>query len=523
MTLLVAALGLVYMAQIQRHLDTLAREGMTRITLVGEMRDAVNAGAIAVRNLVLLTDEAEMENETQRIAAQKRTYEASSRKLAALMQSPVEKAAYARIAEAQALAGPVIERAMAFAFGNPIEATRVLIDEARPAHAHWLASLDALVALERRAAAEAVAAADAAYAQAQALMLAMTVFALAAGGLLGWRVMRSVSSRIGHAAHVAQTVASGDLTSRIEVDSQDEVGALKGALKQMNASLVAIVGRVRAGTETLSVASREIASGHADLSRRTESQAASLEETASSMEELTGTVRQNADNARLANRLVGTTSEIAVRGGQVVGEVVATMATIKASSNRIADITGVIDGIAFQTNILALNAAVEAARAGEQGRGFAVVASEVRSLAQRSASAAKEIKMLIEDSVSQVDAGGALVSEAGRTMGDIVAAVGRVAGIMGEIAEASAEQTAGIEQVNQAIAQMDEITQQNAALVEQATAATESLQHQAAELVDAVSVFRVEGMQSHASAPAAMPTPRRRAALKLVAPRRRSA
>ncbi|HEY8606887.1 MAG TPA: methyl-accepting chemotaxis protein, partial [Noviherbaspirillum sp.] len=250
----------------------------------------------------------------------------------------------------------------------------------------------------------------------------------------------------------------------------------------------------------IGVASREIASGNADLSSRTESQASSLEETASSMEELTSTVKQNAENARQANQLVVSASDVALRGGEVVGQVVQTMASIKDSSRKIVDIIGVIDGIAFQTNILALNAAVEAARAGEQGRGFAVVAAEVRSLAQRSAGAAKEIKSLIGDSVEKVDAGSNLVDVAGKTMGEIVTSVKHVADIMNEISAASQEQSSGIEEVNRAIAQMDEMTQQNAALVEQAAAAADSMQTQAAALAQAVAVFRVDGAAAAAAA-----------------------
>jgi methyl-accepting chemotaxis protein len=259
----------------------------------------------------------------------------------------------------------------------------------------------------------------------------------------------------------------------------------------MNDSLMTTVGQVRLGTETISTASREIANGNADLSARTEAQASSLEQTTSSMEELTSTVKQNAENARQANQLVVSASDVATRGGDVVGQVVETMGSIKESSRKIVDIIGVIDGIAFQTNILALNAAVEAARAGEQGRGFAVVASEVRSLAQRSAAAAKEIKTLIGDSVEKVDVGSRLVDQAGRTMDEIVTSVRHVADIMNEIASASAEQSSGIEQVNRAVSQMDEMTQQNAALVEQAAAAAASMQDQAVTLAQAVAVFRL--------------------------------
>jgi len=265
------------------------------------------------------------------------------------------------------------------------------------------------------------------------------------------------------------------------------------ALQDMNASLGGIVGEVRDTTDMITTASKEIAAGNSELSQRTEQQASSLEETASSMEELTSTVKQNAENAKHANQLAATASDIAVKGGQAVGDVVQTMASISTSSKKIVDIISVIEGIAFQTNILALNAAVEAARAGEQGRGFAVVASEVRNLAQRSAAAAKEIKTLIGDSVDKVDAGSKQVDQAGATMSEIVTAVKRVTDIMAEIAAASDEQSTGIEQVNQAIIQMDEVTQQNAALVEEAAAAAESMQEQANNLFAAVSVFKVAG------------------------------
>ena len=291
----------------------------------------------------------------------------------------------------------------------------------------------------------------------------------------------------------ARGIASGDLTQKIVVNSSNEVGELQTALNDMNASLTKIVGQVRAGTDTIFTASSEIASGNMDLSARTELQAGTLEKTASSMHELTATVNQNADDARRANQLAMSASEVAVKGGAVVAQVVDTMASINASSRKIVDIISVIDGIAFQTNILALNAAVEAARAGEQGRGFAVVASEVRSLAGRSADAAKEIKKLIDDSVSKVDAGGTLVHQAGETMTEIVASIKHVTDIMGNIAAASAEQTAGIERVNDAITEMNKVTQQNAALVEQAAAGAQSLQDQAGHLEQVVSVFKLGG------------------------------
>ncbi|HEY1043173.1 MAG TPA: methyl-accepting chemotaxis protein [Telluria sp.] len=326
-------------------------------------------------------------------------------------------------------------------------------------------------------------------------------------------IARSITRPINRAVDVAKTVASGDLTSDIDASTDDETGQLLRALKAMNDSLSEVVSEVRSGTEMVSTASAQIAAGNQDLASRTEDQASSLEETAASMEEMTATVRQNADNATQANRLAASASEVAVKGGAVMGEVVQTMDSINESSRKIADIIGVIDGIAFQTNILALNAAVEAARAGEQGRGFAVVASEVRVLAQRSAAAAKEIKSLIATSVDKVDTGCRLVEQAGSTMDEIVVSVRRVTDIMGEIAGASDEQTAGIGQINQAIIQMDQVTQQNAALVEESAAAASSLEDKAASLARTVAVFKLrESNQAKPKTPAIAVLPQKRLA-----------
>jgi methyl-accepting chemotaxis protein len=341
---------------------------------------------------------------------------------------------------------------------------------------------------------------EAIYNKARVWMIGLMIGMLLLGFVLALWIARVVSQPLGFAVDVARRVAGGDLTADIEVRSRDETGQLMQALKDMNQSLQKIVGEVRSGTDTIATASGQIAAGNQNLSQRTEEQASSLEETAASMEQLTSTVKQNADNASQANQLAVSASEVALHGGTVVTQVVSTMGAINTSSKKIVDIIGVIDGIAFQTNILALNAAVEAARAGEQGRGFAVVAAEVRSLAQRSAAAAKEIKGLIDDSVEKVGLGSRLVDQAGTTMEEIVASVRRVTDIMGEITAASQEQTAGIEQINQAISQMDQVTQQNAALVEEAAAAAASLQDQAGVLADVVGAFKLERVHGAAQA-----------------------
>ncbi len=346
-------------------------------------------------------------------------------------------------------------------------------------------------AQSKKNAAESVAAAEAANRSANIKLLITLLVTAVVGTAIVWWIVKGITRPLDQAIDIAKTVAAGDLRYDVEVRTTDEVGELLQALKQMSGNLSDIVQRVRAGTETIASASSEVAHGSMDLSTRTEQQASSLEETASSMTELTSTVRQNNENATQARRLADEASNVAVRGGATVSEVVQTMGAINESSRKIVDIIGVIDGIAFQTNILALNAAVEAARAGEQGRGFAVVAGEVRNLAHRSAAAAKEIKELIGDSVERVEAGSRLVGEAGVTMEEVVSSVGRVTAIIGEIAVATGEQSEGIEQISDAISQMDSVTQQNAALVEEAAAAAEALQQQAASLAEAVSVFKV--------------------------------
>ncbi|MDZ4074900.1 MAG: methyl-accepting chemotaxis protein [Hylemonella sp.] len=324
------------------------------------------------------------------------------------------------------------------------------------------------------------------------------------GLLIARTLSRAISGGVGYAASLASKVAQGDLSSPINPNTQDEIGTLLHSLRDMQASLAQVVSRVRQGSESVSTASAEIAQGNHDLSARTESQASALEETAASMEELSSTVKQNADNARQANQLAQTASTVAVKGGEVVAQVVGTMKGINDSARKIHDIISVIDGIAFQTNILALNAAVEAARAGEQGRGFAVVASEVRSLAGRSAEAAKEIKNLITDSVQRVEQGSAQVDQAGATMNEVVAAIRRVTDIMAEISAASTEQSQGVSQIGEAITNMDQTTQQNAALVEEMAAAASSLKGQAQDLVESVAVFKLASGASAAGSPPAL-------------------
>jgi len=384
-------------------------------------------------------------------------------------------------------------------------AQKLLFGDSRKAFAGAIDALTGMWEYNEQLGEKAAKDSQAAYRIAMLMLSLLSGMVCILGICTAWFITRSITRPINQAVKVAQTVAAGDLSSQIEVTSQDETGQLLTALKAMNDSLASIVSNVRQSSDSIATGSAQIATGNADLSQRTEEQAANLQQTAASMEELTATVKQNSDTARQANQLADSASDAAAKGGVVVGEVVSTMEAITASSKKISDIISVIDGIAFQTNILALNAAVEAARAGEQGRGFAVVASEVRILAQRSATAAKEIKTLIGESVEKVETGSRLVGDAGKSMQEIVSQVKRVNDLIAEISSASVEQTQGISQVGEAVTQLDQVTQQNAALVEESAAAAESLKHQAANLAEVVSVFKLAGDMGAGSASYAAP------------------
>ncbi|HYD79518.1 MAG TPA: methyl-accepting chemotaxis protein [Paucimonas sp.] len=502
-----AVLGITRMAQIQERLEKVVNVKNVETRLVIDMRAIVKDRTVSLRNLSLLTDADDMKPEIDRIKEQTAKYAEFEQKISTMFDgepttTAEEKTILATIKEQNAAAVPLIEKAIGLWLENkPEDATKILIKEIRPVQKKWMEALDELVALEDKLNERAAVEARQAFGSARTFMISLGLLAVIAGTVAGFAIARSILRQLGgepvYAAKIAGQIAAGDLSGDIETKSTDP-SSLLVEMKVMRDSLVNIVSQVRAGTDTIATASSEIAAGNLDLSSRTAMQAGALEKTASSMEELTATVKQNADNARQANQLAASASEVARKGGAVVGEVVHTMGSINESAKKIVDIIAVIDGIAFQTNILALNAAVEAARAGEQGRGFAVVAAEVRSLAQRSANAAKEIKALISDSVEKVDSGTKLVDQAGATMDEVVESVKRVTDIISEITAASQEQSAGIEQVNEAILDMESVTQQNAALVEQAASAAQSLQTQASELANVVTLFKLSAEQQSA-------------------------
>ena len=420
---------------------------------------------------------------------------AKAKELEGLLTLDEEKARYAQILDLRKTYQSAKELTMSAKLAGDTAGSNTVFDQRfTPAANAYEKSILDFLQLQRDSINRIAQDIDAGSERSMKLSIVLTLLMISIGVVIAFLISRSITRPIASAVTATTRIANGDLVTPIDVSGNDEIAHLLQALAAMREKLSAAIGNVQTGAVTIASASSEIAAGNLDLSSRTEQQAGSLEETAATMEQLTGTVKQNADNAGQANQLAKSASETAKKGGMAVAQVVATMDSISTSSKKIVDIIAVIDSIAFQTNILALNAAVEAARAGEQGRGFAVVAAEVRNLAQRSAAAAKDIKSLIGESVMQVTQGTELVNDAGKTMGDIVESVKRVTDIMGEIAAASIEQRSGIEQVNQALTEMDSVTQQNAALVEEAAAAAESLQNQAASLAEAVSLFQITGI-----------------------------
>ena len=493
-----AVVALTRMSELNDRVTSITQVNNKQLDAAAKMAYTVLDRSIAVRNLALMSDQDEMKSQVARIADQAAIYGKAEDEINRLLRdfdgTAEEKSLMAKIKAGEAAALPLFAKSVELGLANKKEdATQFVMKELRPVQRTWLADVQALKELKTKLNEQQAAGAAQAYAQARTILLTTTGIAMALGAWFAYRVTRSITGPINQAVKVAQTVAAGDLTSRIEATSQDETGQLLVALKVMNDSLVGIVGQVRASSDSIATGSAQIASGNADLSQRTEEQASNLQQTAASMEQLSGTVKTSAETASQANQLATRASAAAVRGRDVVVTVVNTMQDIAASSKKIADIIGVIDGIAFQTNILALNAAVEAARAGEQGRGFAVVASEVRSLAGRSADAAKEIKSLIGASVEKVEVGARQVNEAGDSMTAIVAEVQRVSQLISELSSASSEQSKGISQVGEAVTQLDQVTQQNAALVEESAAAADSLKQQAARLAELVSVFKLAG------------------------------
>ena len=487
----VAAMQISSMHQVQQRIS---ENALVSVQLINQLNtDLVKARLLELRHVFndALSYKSNIENEMKSLQAE---MDSIKKNYVPLIDSESERKTYERLlAERKEYVSLMDELFAVSRTGDGEQAREVLGGRSLELFNASAKTLAELISIKNQQAAQESAAAERVYEQALILLVSASVVAVILAVVAAVWLIRSIQRPLRSAVEVADRVAEGDLTAQIETRSNDELGLLLSALQRMQASLIQTVQNVRVGADGVATASNQIAVGNIDLSSRTEEQASALEQTAASMEELGSTVRQNAENARQANQLALSASTVAQQGGEVVGQVVDTMRGINESSRKIADIIGVIDSIAFQTNILALNAAVEAARAGEQGRGFAVVAGEVRNLAQRSAEAAKEIKELITDSVVRVEQGSQLVDQAGSTMTEVVASIRRVTDIVGEISAASSEQSQGVAQIGEAVTQMDQTTQQNAALVEESAAAADSLSKQAQDLVNAVAVFKING------------------------------
>ena len=495
--LVLAGYASLRMDAMKDRLTHVTQSNNQQVAQVTKMIYSVSQRAIALRNLALLKDPELKKQELEAIDKAGKDYAESYAKLLELIKtfdaSEAEKALLEAMERADKTTSPLMAKAAELGQAeDSAAAVDFLMEKVRPRQARWIIVLQTMAGLQDKTSREFMQDAEADFARAKLLMLALVGFALVGGAVVAWMVTVSITRPLGSAVAMARTVADGDLSREVKVNRKDELGDLLRALDEMRQRLSTVVASVRAGSESIATGSGEIAAGNADLSQRTERQAASLQQTAASMEQIRVTTRNNADTAVQARNVADGASAAATKGGQVVGQVVHTMQEIAASSKRVVDIIGVIDSIAFQTNILALNAAVEAARAGEQGRGFAVVASEVRSLAKRSADAAREIKTLIHDSVERVEAGSKLVQGAGVTMDDIVGRVQRVTAMIGEISQSSHQETSGIDQIGDAVTELDQVTQQNAALVEQSAAAADSLSQQAGRLLETVGAFKLK-------------------------------
>jgi methyl-accepting chemotaxis protein len=490
--LVLTLIGLSHMSVMQGNFLRVVNQDMQRINLVNGMRDAVRFQSIALRDLVTQTDISRLKGEIDYLKVSRKKYREASKALKDISTDEEGGLLLQKIEVAENQVTPLVDATLEFALvAEPEKASALMRDKVRPEQDKFIGLLQEMHEFLERSAQASAEEANRAYRSALVLTIILSLGVLGLSTAIAYAITRSIVNPLKKAAKHADRVAAGDLSGHIDVDSEDEIGRLLYALKNMNSGLAGLVSRVRASAGSIAVATKEIAIGNGELSQRTTEQASSLEETAASLEELTSTVKQNAEHSRQASEQAINASDIAVKGGNIVGQVVVTMGMITESSKKIVDIISVIEGISYQTNLLALNAAVEAARAGEQGRGFAVVASEVRNLARRSADAAKQIKVLIDDSVGKVASGSKLVGDTGKIMDEIVSSVKKVSNIIADIAAASDEQSAGIEQVNQAIVQMDSVTQQNAAMVEEAAAAAAALEEQANNMSAAVGVFKL--------------------------------